>query len=399
MDRTSRIYKFACFCTSAGWLHPNGHEWASAFWSDLNSSFSDKFPSKTAAARWARTCNIAFEQHLKQESKKSLLYLFGETDFYQELVQFLIRDFILEINQHKRDEFPMSLGATFQTWLSLFCQALETFAGTKNISPSVKILAVKASSKPPTKIIPRPQMSQLKKLYSTDPLDIADDPLSFVPTEILHFEEAYDKRFENTSVTAIAVKQKPSTASSCVKTPEHFAHELLKPIQPTTENPPGFVIQKPSTALRCVKTPEHIAHTFENPLQSTTENPPDFVEQQSSTALSCVKTSEHFAHTFENPLQPTTDMPGCVERQYPTSVFPDFEQLYQEFCTIFFWDQSTETTNLKLDNSSRAQSFLSFAAIPAQQSSNVENTKTPNFSSESSRTSAYVKSFSITQGD
>ena len=98
---------------------------------------------------------------------------------------------------------------------------------------SVKILAVKASSTPPTLIIPRPQMSQLKKLYSTDPLDIADDPLSFVPTEILHFEEAYDKRFENTSVTAIAVKQKPSTALSCVKPPEHFAQKLLKPIQST----------------------------------------------------------------------------------------------------------------------------------------------------------------------
>ena len=61
--------------------------------------------------------------------------------------------------------------------------------------------------------------------------------------------------------------------------------------------------------------------------------------------------------------------PGCTKQQ--TSVFPDYEHLYQEFCTIFLWDHIHERTNIKLDNSSGAQSFLSLETIPSTKNSNL----------------------------
>ena len=48
-------------------------------------------------------------------------------------------------------------------------------------------------------------MNQLVKNYLTEPLAIIDKPLLFVPAELLHFEEAYDKCFEKIFVSANAV--------------------------------------------------------------------------------------------------------------------------------------------------------------------------------------------------
>ena len=100
----------------------------------------------------------------------------------------------------------------------------------------------------------------------------------------------------------------------------------------TADSP--VISSKPSTAFSCVKHPEHNARNFKQILQSTTENPP-----------------------------------GCTKQQ--TSVFPDYEHLYQEFCTIFLWDHIHERTNIMLDNSSGAQSFLSLETIPSIQNLNL----------------------------
>ena len=266
---------------------------ANVHWFNLASMFSDKSPTTDYTAWWAQKLHFAFDSYLQQESEMGLDYMFGTTSYSKDLVQVLLRDFILCIKRHKRDEFPMSFGVKFQIWLSFLCQAFEqhSLPGSHDTHSTVQILTVKQNFFKTT-LTSAQEISGIKHI--PEPVNLlSSEPVFFVRSELLSFKFLTEK---------------------------------------TVHSP--VIFSKPSTALSCVKDPKHNARNFKKILQSTTENPP-----------------------------------GCTKQQ--TSVFPDYEHLYQEFCTIFLWDHIHERTNIKLDNSSGAQSFLSLETIPSTQNSNL----------------------------
>ena len=118
---------------------------ANVHWFNLASIFSDKSPTTDYTAWWAQKLHFAFDSYLQQESKMGLDYMFGTTSYSKDLVQVLLRDFILCIKRHKRDEFPMSFGVKFQIWLSFLCQAFEqhSLPGSHDTHSTVQILTVK----------------------------------------------------------------------------------------------------------------------------------------------------------------------------------------------------------------------------------------------------------------
>ena len=202
----------------------------------------------------------------------------------------------------------MSLGIHFQIWLSFLCQAFEnhSFPDIQETHSTVKIISVNQKIFKST--LTSAQEISGVKLTSEPVIFFSLEPVSFLSSELHSFTFSTDKAADSTILSS-----KPSAASVCLKTSEHHARNFKKPIQSTTEKPPG-----------------------------------------------------------------------CEKQQPLPSVFPDFEQLYQEFCNIFLWDHIHERTSIKLDNSSGAQSFLSLATIPSKQNINLSdfdpaNPTKPNF--------------------
>ena len=152
--------------------------------------------------------------------------------------------------------------------------------------------------------------------------------------QILTVKQNFFKTTLTSAQEISGIKHIPEPVNLLSSEPVFFVRSELLSFKFLTEKTADspVISSKPSTAFSCVKHPEHNARNFKQILQSTTENPP-----------------------------------GCTKQQ--TSVFPDYEHLYQEFCTIFLWDHIHERTNIKLDNSSGAQSFLSLETIPSTQNS------------------------------